>query len=167
VLQRAAELLKIAPDEVPERIERLAGEVRQLRNELDAERSRQVAGLGADLAAHAVDGVVVARRDGFSNDGLRKLALAARDALGSGVVALVGLTPDGAKAAVAVAVSADLVSRGVAAASIAADAARAVGGGTGKQADVAVGGGPKAAAVDDALALLQTAVSDAARSPAS
>ena len=158
-LQRAAALLKITPDEVPERVERLAGEVRQLRSELDAERSRQVATLGAALAAEAVDGVVVARRDGFTNDGLRKLALAARDALGSGVVALVGLTPEGSKAAVAVAVSKDLVDRGVAAGPIAAEAARAVGGGTGKQADVAVGGGPNADAVDEALALLQQAVS--------
>jgi alanyl-tRNA synthetase len=166
-LQRAAELLKITPEEVPERVERLAGELRELRSDLETERSRQVAALGAALAAEAVDGVVVARRDGFTNDALRKLALAARDALGSGVVALVGLTPERGKAAVAVAVSKDLVGSGVAAGAIAAEAARAVGGGTGKHADVAVGGGPNADAVDEALSLLQQAVSDVARSPAS
>ncbi|HEY8217329.1 MAG TPA: alanine--tRNA ligase [Acidimicrobiia bacterium] len=166
-LQRAADVLKVGPDEVPERVERLAGEVRQLRTELEAERNRQVATEGAALATDAVDGVVVARRDGFTNDGLRKLALAARDALGSGVVALVGLTPDRAKAAVAVAVSKDLVEHGLSAGAIAGDAARAVGGGTGKQPEVAVGGGPNADAVDDALALLRAAVSDVARSSAS
>jgi alanyl-tRNA synthetase len=160
-------VLKVGPDEVPERVERLAGEVRQLRTELEAERNRQVATEGAALATDAVDGVVVARRDGFTNDGLRKLALAARDALGSGVVALVGLTPDRAKAAVAVAVSKDLVEHGLSAGAIAGDAARAVGGGTGKQPEVAVGGGPNADAVDDALALLRAAVSDVARSSAS
>jgi alanyl-tRNA synthetase len=112
---------------------------------------------------------VVARRDGLTNDTLRKLALATRDALGSGIVALAGITADGDKAAVAVAVTKDLVAEGVAAGAIAADAARAVGGGTGKQPDVAVGGGPKADAVDEALALLGAgaAAAVAARSAAS
>ena len=115
-----------------------------------------------ELAAQAVDGAVVSRVDGSSNDDLRNLAIATRDALGRGIVGLVGVSPDGAKVAVAVAVSKDLVSEGVQAGALAADAAKAVGGGTGKQADVAVGGGPKAGAVDDALALLRTSVEQAA-----
>ena len=86
------------------------------------------------------------------NDGLRRLAIATRDALGSGIVGLVGITPDGAKAAVAVAVSKDRIEQGTAADAVAGDAARALGGGTGKQPDVAVGGGPNAGAVDEALA---------------
>ena len=52
-----------------------------------------------------------------------------------------------------VAVTKDLVADGVSAADVARDAARALGGGTGKQADLAVGGGPNVAAVDEALAL--------------
>jgi alanyl-tRNA synthetase len=166
-LQRVAELLKIGPDEVPERVERLAAEVRQLKAQLEDERARQAIADAAMLAAGAVEGVVVARRDGCTNDILRKLAIATRDALGSGVVALVGLTPDGDKAAVAVAVSKDRVDAGLSAGELARDAARAVGGGTGKQADVAVGGGPKADAVDEALDLLRAAVSGAARPAAS
>jgi alanyl-tRNA synthetase len=160
-LQRTAELLKIGPDEVPERVERLAAEVRHLKAQLEDEHARQAIADAAMLAADAVDGVVVARRDGCTNDILRKLAIATRDALGSGVVALVGLTPDGGKAAVAVALSRDRVDAGLSAAELAREAARAVGGGTGKQADVAVGGGPKADAVDDALDLLRAAVSGA------
>jgi alanyl-tRNA synthetase len=168
-LARSAELLKVGPAEVPERVERLMAEVKQLRGELDDERARQAVSEAGDLAAAAVDGIVVARRDGLTNDTLRKLALATRDALGSGVVALAGLTPDGQKAAVAVAVTKDLVAGGVAAGAIAGDAARAVGGGTGKQPDVAVGGGPKADAIDEALALLTTgaAAAVAARTAAS
>jgi len=166
-LQRAAEQLKIGVEEVPERVERLLAEVRQLRDEAEAERARQAVADAGTLAAGAVDGVVVSRRDGLTNDALRKLALATRDALGSGVVALVGRTPDGDKAAVAVALSKDLVERGVSAADLARDAARAVGGGTGKQADVAVGGGPNAQALDEALELLRQAVAHAVPSPAS
>jgi alanyl-tRNA synthetase len=143
---------------------RLVAEIRQLRNELDVERGRQAIAEAHTLAASAVDGVVVERRDGFTNDTLRKLAIATRDALGTGVVGVVGLTPEGDKAVVAVAVSKDLVAQGVNAGSIAKAAAAAVGGGVGKQADVAVGGGPKAEAIEDALAALRAAAS-AASSP--
>jgi alanyl-tRNA synthetase len=163
-LQRTAEVLKVGMSEVPDRVERLVAEMRELRSELDVERSRQAVAEAHTLAASAVDRVVVERRDGFTNDTLRKLAIATRDALGTGVVGLVGLTPEGDKAVVAVAVSKDLVAQGVMAGSIAKDAAVAVGGGVGKQADVAVGGGPKAEAVDDALAALRVAAS-AASSP--
>ena len=160
-LQRAAEVLKVGTADVPERVERLVAEMRQLRSELDAERGRQAVAEAQTLAGSAVDGVVVERRDGFTNDTLRKLAIATRDTLGTGVVGLVGLTPEGDKAVVAVAVSKDLVARGATAGTIAKDAAAAVGGGVGKQADVAVGGGPKAEAIDDALAALRSAASAA------
>jgi alanyl-tRNA synthetase len=153
-------VLKVSVPEVPERLERLVAEVRSLRADLEKARERGAKDTAAELAAAADGPTVVARRDGFGNDALRSLAIATRDALGRGVVGLVGLTPD-AKVAVAVAVSKDLVSEGVAAGAIAADAARAVGGGTGKQADVAVGGGPKADAVDEALARLQASVAAA------
>jgi alanyl-tRNA synthetase len=163
-LRDAAEMLKVGPTEVGDRIGKLLAEAKKLRDELDAERTRQAVVEAGALAGAAKDGVVVARRDGLTNDGLRRLALATRDALGSGIVGLVGITPDGAKAAVAVAVSKDLIGTGITAGAIAADAARALGGGTGKQPDVAVGGGPNAGAVDDAEALLAQRANEAAGS---
>jgi len=153
-LRDAAGMLKVGPTELGERIGKLLAEAKALRDELDAEHARQALAEAAALAAEAGDGIVVARRDGLTNDGLRRLALATRDALGSGIVGLVGVTPDGTKAVVAVAVSKDLVATGTTAGAVAADAARALGGGTGKQSDVAVGGGPNAEAVDEAQALL-------------
>jgi alanyl-tRNA synthetase len=161
VLRRSAEVLKVSVPEVPERLEKLVAEVRALRAALAKAQERGAKDAAADLAATADGPTVVARVDGFSNDALRSLAIATRDALGRGVVGLIGLTPED-KVAVAVAVSKDLVSEGVAANAVAADAARTVGGGTGKQADVAVGGGPKADAVDEALARLQASVEVAA-----
>jgi alanyl-tRNA synthetase len=105
----------------------------------------------AEVAAAAADGVVAVRRD-LANDDLRRLALATRDALGSGVVVLVGaVPPDNAKAAIAVAVTNDQVARGVAAGAIASDAARLLGGGTAKNPEVVVGGGPNVDQVDAAL----------------
>jgi alanyl-tRNA synthetase len=154
-LRAAASALHVAPDEVPARVERVLEELKALRDELGAERRRQAGAEAGTLAAAAVDGVVVARRDELAGNDLRGLAIAVRDALGSGVVALVGLAPGGEKAAVAVAVSRDLVARGVDASAIAGPAARALGGGTGKNTDLAVGGGPNASSVEEARALLE------------
>jgi alanyl-tRNA synthetase len=164
VLARAAQVLKVGAAEVPERLERMLGEMRQLRSELEEARGRQAAADAHELAATAEAGIVVARRDGLANDALRGLAIATRDVLGSGIiglVGLVGLAPGGDKAVVAVAVSKDLVERGASAADIARGAAAAVGGGAGKQADVSVGGGPRAEGIDEALAALRAAAAAA------
>ncbi len=126
--------------------------------ELAAQRDRETSIEAAALAAAAVDGVVVDERDGYTNDELRRLALATRDALAHGVVGLVGTNPDRTSATVAVAISRDLVADGVSAASIALPAARVLGGGTGKKAtEVAVGGGRNVAAVGEARAELDRA----------
>jgi alanyl-tRNA synthetase len=156
-LRELADALRVSPTELPDRVARLVSQVKELQDELAAERSRQTGAEAAALAAGASDGVLVIRRDGASPDDLRRLALAARGALARGVVGVVGAGPDGAKAGLVVAVTKDLVGAGVSAADLARDAARLLGGGTGKNADVAVGGGPNVAAVDDALAALTTA----------
>jgi alanyl-tRNA synthetase len=139
--------------------------VKELERALAAERAKQAGAEAATLAADAVDGVVVVRRDGMTPDDLRTLATATRDAFAvngaGGVVAVVGLGPDGAKAGVAVAVTKDLVAAGASAADIARDAAKALGGGTAKNPELVVGGGPKVDAVDDALALLESAARSA------
>ena len=161
-LRAAADLLKTGPADVASRIERLLTEVKELRSDLAAAGAREAVAQSGALAAEAVGGVVVRRRDGLANDALRQLALATRDALGSGIVALVGIVPGGEKAAVVVAVSSDLVERGANASVIAAEAATTVGGGTGKHPDIAAGGGPKVAGVDDALASLTRSAEHAA-----
>jgi alanyl-tRNA synthetase len=100
----------------------------------------------------------VARHDGGTPDDLRRLALATRDA-GAQVVALAGLGADGGKAGLVVAVSADRQAAGVSAAELAGPAAKALGGGTAKNPELVVGGGPNTGAVDEALELLRTAIS--------
>ena len=160
-LRDAASTLRVKPEELPGRVERLRDELKALQGQLATERARQATAEAATLAAEADDHVVVARRDGRSVDELRHLAIAVRDALGSGIVGLVGTGPDPAKAVLAVAVSRDLVDRGVAAGAVAKPAAGALGGGTGSAPDVAVGGGPNAAAIDDARAALDREAHDA------
>jgi alanyl-tRNA synthetase len=151
-LRRAAELLRVAPHEVPESIERLQGKVKELQEELDAARARQAAGEAKALAAQAKGGVLVARRDGSTPDDLRRLALAVRGEMGSGVVALLGASPDGTKAGLAVAVSSDLQEKGVSAAEVAGDGARTLGGGTARNPELVTGGGPRVENIEAALA---------------
>ncbi len=160
-LRRAGELLKVGPAEVAGRIEGLLAQVRTLGEQLETARSREAVAEAGSLAAEAVDGVVAARRDDLAPDGLRRLAMATRDALGAGVVALVGVGPEHTKAGIAVAVTKGLVDRGVSAAEIAAPAARALGGGTARNPELVVGGGPNVDAVDEALALARKQATDA------
>ncbi|HVW31471.1 MAG TPA: alanine--tRNA ligase-related protein, partial [Acidimicrobiia bacterium] len=150
-LRRAAELLRVAPHEVPESIERLQGKVRELQEELDTARARQAAGEAKALAAQAKGGVLVAQRDNSTPDDLRRLATGVRDEMGSGVAVLVGASPDGTKAGLAVAVSADLVAKGVSAAEVAGDAARTLGGGTARNPELVTGGGPRVENINAAL----------------
>jgi alanyl-tRNA synthetase len=152
-LRSAAALLNVGPAEVPERIEKLLAQVKALGDEVDGLRSKQAVADAGSLVAEAVDGVIVVRRDGVAGEDLRRITIAARDALGSGVVAILGASPDGKKAAIAVAVSKDLVERGVSAAAIGGPVAKALGGGTGKAPDFVQGGGQNVAGLDDALAL--------------
>jgi alanyl-tRNA synthetase len=160
-LRRAAETLKVAPAELPDRIEQLQQQLKTLKDQVETARAREAAAEAAALAADAPDGVVAARRDGLDGGDLRRLALATRDAGGSGVVALVGVGPDQKKAGLAVAVSKELVDRGVSAADIAATAAKALGGGTAKNAEVVVGGGTNVDQVDEALALVRREATEA------
>jgi len=156
-LRTLADSLKVSSGELPERVARLVDQVKELQDALAAERTKQAGVEAGALAAAAADGVVVARRDGLPPDDLRRLALATRDALGHGVVALAGAGPDGTKAGLVVAVTKDLVDAGQSASEIAREAAGLLGGGTGKAADLAVGGGPDVGALDRAVPTLEAA----------
>jgi alanyl-tRNA synthetase len=158
-LRRAAGLLNVGPGEVGERVEKLLGQLRDLQDELAAVRARQASAEAGELAAGATNGVVAVRRDGLGKDDLPRLATATRAALGTGVVVIVGVS--GERPSIAVAVSKDLVARGVSAAAIAAPATSILQGGTGKGAELAIGGGKNAAGVDEALDVARRAAEEA------
>ena len=118
-------------------------------------RSRKLAGGEAsELARAAIDGVVVARRDGTTRDELRDLAVSLRDQPGVRAVVLGG-EPEGGGVALVAAVTKD---SGLVASDLIGDAAKLVGGGGGKNPDLAVAGGRDPSKLDAAL--------DAARSAA-
>jgi alanyl-tRNA synthetase len=151
LLRRAGDLLRATPKEVPDRIERLSEQVRTLESELRGLRAKEAANKARELAARAEGGVLVARVDNLGAGDLKQLAQETVRALGSGIVVLVGAS-DG-KAALAVAISKDMIERGASADAIAKPAAAEVGGGGGKGAEAVVGGGQNVAGIDNALAV--------------
>jgi alanyl-tRNA synthetase len=152
-LASLASLLGVGSDELVEGVEKLRAELKALRDEVKTLR-KAAAGAGAgDLAASAVDGVVVARSDGAARDELKDLAVAVRDQPGIKAVVLVG-EPDGGGVALVAAVAKD---SGLDAAALLKDPAKAVGGGGGGKGDIATAGGRDASKIDEALALARAA----------
>ena len=152
LLRRAGDLLRATPKEVPDQIERLSEQVRALQDELQGLKAKEARTRRRELAAAPKRGV--ARRTGRrarTRASCKQLAQETVRALGSGVVVLVGAA-DG-KAAIAVAVSKDVVARGASADAIAKPAVAKLGGGVGKGAEAVVGGGQNVDRIDDALAV--------------
>jgi alanyl-tRNA synthetase len=146
-VRAAADLLGVPVDDLLDGIAKRVGELKELRDEVRGLR-RQLAGGEADrLVAAAVDGVVVARVEAESRDEVRDLALALRDKPGMRAVVL-GASPGGKGVALVAAVAPD---SGLHASELLADAARTVGGGGGKAADLAVAGGRHPERLDEAL----------------
>ena len=152
LLDRAAELLRATPEEVPEAVERLLQRQRDLEAEMKELRAASARGDAGGLVASAVDGKVVARKDGLAQDQLKALAQAVRDG-GVPTVVLIG-SPDGERVALVA-----LVAKGTGgptAPELVGPAAKAVGGGGGgKDPTQAVAGGRDVAKIDDAVTLVR------------
>jgi alanyl-tRNA synthetase len=153
VLDEAAAMLGVKPDQLVEGVTRRLDEVKALRDEIKSLRQQQAGGDATELATEAVEGIVIARRDGTSRDELRELALAVRQQPGIRAVVLVG-APEGGGAAL---VSAVASGSGLHASELIADAAKTVQGGAGKSADVAVAGGKDPSKLDEALQQVRAA----------
>jgi len=147
----ATSLLGVGGDDLVDAVERRVAEVKALRDEVKTLRRQAATGRADELAGSASDGVVVARIDGLDRDALRDLALAVRDQAGVRAVVLGG-APEGGGVAIVSAVTAD---SGLHASELIADAARAVKGGTGKNAELAVAGGKDPSGLDSALDLVR------------
>ena len=152
-LRAAADLLGVPTEDLQGGIEKRLAELRSAREELKVLR-KQLAGNQADeLVDAAVDGVVVARVDADSRDEVRDLAVALRDRPGIRAVVL-GASPGGKGVALVAAVASD---SGLNASELIADAARTVGGGGGKGAELAAAGGKHPEHLDEALEQVRAA----------
>ncbi|WOJ89311.1 alanine--tRNA ligase [Methylocapsa polymorpha] len=163
-LHDVANLLKTPEEDSVKRLESLIDERRKLERELSDARKKLAmggAGMGAAHPLEEIDGVRFFSRavSGIEMKDLKSLADEAKQSVGSGVVAIVGVDADG-KAGVVVGVTADLTERFDAVQLVRAAAAKLGGKGGGGRRDMAQAGGPNGAASEAALA----AVGDALRS---
>jgi alanyl-tRNA synthetase len=154
-LREAADILKIAPPEVPGRLQKLLDDQKVLEKRLGALEARLAKTRAEELvsAAREVNGVAVlaARLDGLDPDGLRAVVDVVRDRLGSGVICL-GSVVDG-KVNLIAAVTRDLTKR-YHAGKLVQQVAQAAGGGGGGRPDLAQAGGKDPGRLDQALSLV-------------
>jgi alanyl-tRNA synthetase len=159
----AAEL-KVPAADVPARAAALLEDRKKLERELSEAKKKLAMGGGA-AAGDGADGVrtvgdvkLMARAvTGIELKDLRSLADEGKKKVGSGIVAIVGVTGDG-KAGIVVGVTNDLVSR-YSAVDLVRKGAEALGGkGGGGRPDMAQAGGPDGAKADAALAAIAAAL---------
>ena len=157
-IDQAAELLNVPRGDVLDGLAKRVGEMKALRDEVRTLRSRLAADQARTLAQQADGGVVVARVDGLSRDDMKDLAVAVRDQDGIRAVVLGG-APDGGGAAL---VAAARPGSGLEAGPLIADAVKAIKGGGGKGADLAMAGGKDSSGLDEALNLARQAAATVA-----
>jgi len=154
--------LKAPLEEVPQRLAQVLDERRRLERELSEAKKKLAMGGGSAQGADGVrvvgDVKLLARAvAGIDLKDLRSLADEGKKRLGSGVVAIVGVTEEG-KAGVVVGVTADLTGR-FSAIDLVRKGAEVLGGkGGGGRADMAQAGGPDGSKAEAALKAIEGAL---------
>lgn len=159
LLSEAAATLKVAPGNLPGRIQSLMDERRKLERELTETRRKLSTGGGAtEDAAKKIAGIKLAARvlDGVPAKDLKATADDLKKQIGSGVVALIAVNEG--KASIVVGVTEDLTSR-YSAVDLVRVGSEALGGrGGGGRPDMAQAGGPDATAANAAITAVETAI---------
>ncbi len=166
VVGALTDVLKVRPEELPERIASILGKLKEAEREINAMRMQQVLGASSSLAAGGRDifGVSFVGHDagvGVSAEDLRALALDVRSRLGNDrpcVVAVAGVSKD--RPLVIIATNSPARQWGLRAGDLVKVAAQTLGGGGGGKDDVAQGGGLDAGKVVEALAKVEHAVGE-------
>ena len=153
LIDDVARSLGVPAAELADGVAKRQSEAKALRDQVAELRRRVALGRAPELAASAVDGVVVARVDDVGRDGLRDLAVSIRDIDGVKAVIL-GAALDSGGAALAAAVT---ESGGFHAGDLITQAKKTIGGGGRSAADLCVAGGRDADRLDEALDLARAA----------
>ena len=170
-LKEAAAALHVRPEDVVARVQALVEERKQLERQL-AEAKKQIAlggGAGADAGRRRGGGIktvgkvkLIARTvQGLNPKDLRGLIDDGKKQVGSGIVAIVGVTEDG-KAGLAVGVTEDLTTTWSAVDLVKAGAEALGGKGGGGRPDMAQAGGPDGSRADAALQAIEARLGAAA-----
>src|SRR5215210_3321652 len=161
-LHDLAALLKIPVGEIDTRVAQLADDRRRLERELADTKKKLAMGGGAQQGSNGVRTVgdikLMARAvEGIEIKDLRSLADEGKKQMGSGVVAIVGVTAEG-KAGIVVGVTPDLTARFSAVDLVRAGAEVLGGKGGGGRPDMAQAGGPDGSKADAALEAIAAAL---------
>jgi alanyl-tRNA synthetase len=166
-VRELAAFLRTKPEDVVERVKQVVEERRQLERQLaDAKRALALGGGGNGAAAadpaqaiRTIGKVKMLARtvQGLNPKDLRGLVDDGKKQVGSGIVAIVGVTEDG-KAAVAVGVTDDLTKAHSAVDLVKVGAVALGGKGGGGRADMAQAGGPDGSKAADALSAIEKAL---------
>ncbi len=166
--KNAASELRTSVDDMPARIAALMDERKKLERDLSDARKKLAMGGGATNGGAGANGVreaggvkLLARAvEGVETKDLKSLVDDGKKQIGSGVVAIVGVTEDG-KAGIVVGVTSDLTSR-FNAVELVRKGSEALGGkGGGGRPDMAQAGGPDGAKANAALSAIEQAMSGA------
>ena len=160
VLARTAALLKVPAEEIPDRVEALAKEVRQLKKQLSAgpkPQQTEIEGLLADATEVAGTKVVIAEVPDAAPNVLRQLIDQLRRKASPVAVMLASRQDDG-KVILVAGISRDLVGRGLDAIQWVRTAAVVVDGGGGGRPDMAQAGGKNAEKLPQALELARAGI---------
>jgi alanyl-tRNA synthetase len=168
IAKTAASELRTTVDDMPARIAALMEERKKLERDLSDARKKLAMGGGATNGGATAGGVreaggvkLLARAvEGVETKDLKSLVDDGKKQIGSGVVAIVGVTEDG-KAGIVVGVTSDLTSR-FNAVELVRKGSEALGGkGGGGRPDMAQAGGPDGAKADAALSAIEQAMAGA------
>ena len=153
LIHEVARSLGVPSAELADGVAKRQSETKALRAEVAELRRGAALGRAPELAAAAVDGVVVARVDDVGRDGLRDLAVSIRELNGVKAVVL-GTALDSGGAALAAAAT---TGGGFHAGDLIAEAKKTIGGGGRSASDLCVAGGRDAGRLDEALDLARAA----------
>jgi alanyl-tRNA synthetase len=158
VLEELAASLKVEVSGLPESVNRIQQRVRELESKLKKKGRGEVESLidhGIDWGEREAGGtkILTAAVDNFSPRDLRELAERSMSRYSAGVVAIA--TEHEGKASMVVAVSKQLVDKGMDALKLMREAGKLLGGGGGGRPDMAVGGGSDTVNIAQALAAVE------------
>lgn len=152
-LNRSAQLLNTLPLEVPNKIESLLKEIKDLEKEIERLKGKMAGGIVEELMAkkEIIAGipVIISRQDDLDLEGLRNLGDRLRDRLESGLIVLG--TSKNSKVNFVVMATKDMVKKGIHSGSLIAQIAKITGGGGGGRPDMAQAGGKDPSLVNQAL----------------
>lgn len=154
---RAAQLLKAAPDQLPEKVASLLSEQKELQKELESAKAQLAQNAASDIMENAVDvnGVqlLCARFDNTDPQELRSMGDAMKEKMGDGVVVLAAV--NGSQVLLMATATDGAVKKKAHAGMIIKQIAPMVGGGGGGRPNMAQAGGKDPSGVDAALAAVR------------